>query len=377
MSKFEGQVYRDYKDLLSNVSLRVGDDVGELLLLQSVIGHAQNGHGRFCDGTVRSRYPNATLDDIAIALDVDPVKIRKKRQGVIDSIFGFTAEIMVHSNYPGYVDSKGDALLSLTIPIELDDPAAVLKGIYLASKMDNFEWRAKAIQEYGVELGGGECVALDIGSPLFRGLGYTLEDFANGEWNDDQVESLKEIGIVVPHGTVAVTNKVVNAYIRHKRGKGTSDDMAIVLAGRLYGKDAAVGVFLCDAIDTWDKYAEQLIPGGQDEYLGTLIEQQEDVIRKTYPGFELPSEEDIIKFIYTIALKKSNTPEGRDSVSNSQRYLLQVDELEDQCAMESHLDYIVGKPYREMRLGHIRSQVTNTGLYSLFEKRFNRNYQCR
>lgn len=367
MSDFEAQVQTDYEDIISKVSLRVEDEVADLLLMQSVIGHAQNKHGKFVKA-----YPNATLDDIAIALEVDPVKIRRERQGIIDSIAWFTTEIMIHSNYEGYVDNKGAPLLSLTIPLELDDPAATLKGIYLASVMDSFGWRTKAASRYNFDIGRGECIALDIGSPNFKMMGYTLEDLSEGEWSDNQIKSFEDMRIIIPETTTAVTNKVISAYIRRKKGKGTSDDLAMVLAGKLYGKDAAIGVFLGDAIDTWDKYAEVLIPGGQDEFLGKLIKDHEDSIKGTYPGFELPSEEEVLKFIYTIALQKN-----KSAISNSQRYLLQVDRSVDQCAVESHLNYIEGKDYKKMKFRNINKSVMNHELYSLFEKRFKKNYQCK
>ncbi len=177
-------------------------------------------------------------------------------------------------------------------------------------------------------------------------------------------------GVIINHSETASTYRIVSAYVRHKKGEGTSDDLAIVLAGRLYGKDAAMGVFLCDAVDTWDKYAEKLVPGGQDEYLGALVKRHESAIRKIYPNFRIPSEEDVVKFIYTISLEKADNY----AISNSQRYLLQVDETAGHSAVESHLNYIIGGHYNPMLLGHINSKVTNLRLYELFEKRFANNY---
>ncbi|MFH0752199.1 MAG: hypothetical protein V1914_01225 [archaeon] len=368
MGHFDSEVYSDYNYLLNNINLRVKDPIRSLLLMQTVIGHAQNNHGMF-----NSKYPNATLDDIVLALGKDPEKIRRQRQGVIDSIFSFAAEIMYCSKYPGYVDPNGNPLLALDFNFSLDNPAATLIGIYLASCMDNFEWRTKAMEEYDIDIGGGECVAVDLKANDFRLRGLTLGDLADREWSDEEVADLKESGVIIPNIVRASTNKVVSAYVRHRGGKGTSDDLAIILAGRLYGKDAAMGVFLCDAIDTWDKYAEWLVPGGQDEHLGGLIKQHEGLIKGTYPGFELPSEEDITKFIYTISLEKAKN----NAVSNSQRYLLQVDSLTNQSAVESHLGYIVNGNFNPMYLGHIKNNITSSRLYALFEKRFAENYLCR
>lgn len=373
MARFGSEVNSDYASLLGNVSLRVRDPVRSLLLMQTLIGHAQNGHGKFRHGRFRSKYPNATLDDIVLALLRDPEEIRRQRQEIIDSIFDFTSNIIHCPGYPGYVDSKGKPLLALTLDLGLDDPAAVLTGIYLAGCMDNFQWRTKVMERYDVDIGGGECVAVDLEAKEFRMKGLTLEDLAHKEWSDDEIRGLEDAGVIITHDAKASTNKLVSAYVRHKKGKGTSDDLAIVLAGRLYGKDAAIGAFLCDAVDTWDKYAERLVPGGQDEHLGALVRGQEDVIRNAYPNFKIPSEEEVVRFIYTISLEKANN----HAISNSQRYMLQVDELAGQSAMESHLNYVMGNHYSPMFLGHINSNVTNVELYALFERRFAKNYPGR
>ena len=363
MSRFEGEVRKDYNSLLSNVDLHVEDRVRRLLLMQTLIGHAQNGHGLFS-----TEYPNATMDDVVLALGENPANIRRERQAIIDSIFEFTTEILLHPNYCGYVDYHGKKLLSLTLDPKLKDPAAVLKGIYLASLMDSFEWRSKTMAAYpNVQIGGGECVAVDLDE--VRKHGITLDDLAEDEWSEENIRDLKEAGVILDKRVQASTNKIISAYVRHKRGKGTSDDLAVILAGRIYGLDAAVGVFLCDAIDTWDKYAESILPGGQDEYLGSLIKSHEDVISSKYPGFKLPSEQEITKFIYTIALYKD-----KSAISNSQRYFLQIDEDTSQSAIEGHLNYIQHKPYKPMKLGHINSGVYNTELYDLFERRFSNNY---
>ncbi len=373
MTRFESEVNSDYAYLLGNVNLRVRNPVRSLLLMQTVIGHAQNGHGKFRHGRFRSKYPNATLDDIVLALLRDPEGIRRQRQEIIDSIFAFTSGVISGPGYPGYVDSKGKPLLSLTLGFGLDDPAAALTGIYLAGCMDSFKWRTKAKEKYNVNIGGGECVAVDLEAKDFRMKGLTLDDLAHREWSDDKIRGLEDAGVIITHDVKASTNKIVSAYVRHKKGKGTSDDLAIVLAGRLYGKDAAMGVFLCDAVDTWDKYAERIVPGGQDEYLGVLVRKKEDAIRKIYPNFEIPSEEDVVKFIYTISLEKADN----HAISNSQRYLLQVDGPSGQSALESHLNYITGGHCNPMPLGHISSNVTNKGLYALFERRFAKNYRGR
>ncbi len=363
MSRFEQEVRKDYARLLSTVNLRVEEPIRRLLLMQTIIGHAQCKHGEFVVS-----YPNATMDDIVLALKLKPCEIRRQRQEVIDSIFEFATEIMMHPNYCCYATPRKKNLLSLTFDAPLKDPAATLKGMYLASVMDNFEWRTKTMQKYpGVHIGGGECVAVDLVE--VRKYGMTLENLAENAWSETQVTDLKSAGVIIDKSVKASTNKVVSAYVRHRKGQGTSDDLAVILAGKLYGQDAAMGVFLCDAIDTWDKYAEMITPGGQDEFFGSLIKKHEDVIKSNYANFKLPDEDEVTKFIYTISLHKNRCP-----ISNSQRYFLQVDKETNQSAIESHLKFIQDQSYKPMPLGHIKSGVSNTGLYGLFDKRFKNNY---
>jgi len=366
MSSFESYVNNDYKTLLSNVELPVDRTTKELLLMQSIIGHAQHGHAEF----KRTKFPNATLDDVVLALNKDPIKIRKKRQNIINSIFDFTNGIIDSPDYPGYVSLDGEPLISLKYNWKMEDPAAVLTGIYLGSIMDNFGWRQRTTHQYGINIGGGECVAINLKSEDFRMRGLTLDKLANGELSKKYFHELEKSGVIISNETTAVTNEIINAFVRKKKGNGPSDDLAILLAGKLYGNDAAIGVFLCDAVDTWDKYSEKIIPRGQDEQLGRMIYRQQDLIKKTYPDFNLPSDEEVTKFIFTISLKKAR----RRAISSSQRYLLQVAKKTDQSAIKSHLNYIVGQPYKPMRLGHINSKLTNNDLYRYFEGRFEDNY---
>ncbi len=363
MPSFKKQVMSDYRNLLSYTRLRVDKPISGLLLMQSVLGHAQNKHCKF-----RKIYPNATLDDIVIALEKNPEDIRNKRQDIINSIFEFAAHLMIFPQKPKeYINLSGNPILSLSLKdLSISDPAAILKGMYLASRMDCFGWREKAMKKYGVNIGGGECVAVDLDK--LKEADLTINKLANKSWSEEQIKGFKDSGVIIDKEVNAVTNKIVSAYVRHKAGKGTSDDMAIVLAGRLYGADASMGVFLCDAIDTWDKYASMIMPNGQDEHLGDIIKENEDLIKSKYPGFSLPSEDDLVKFIYTISLQGD-----KDAVSNSQRYLLQVDR-NGQSALESHLKYVKGEDYKPMKLGHILGEVTNEGLYSLFERRLKNNY---
>ena len=55
---------------------------------------------------------------------------------------------------------------------------------------------------------------------------------------------------------------VVYQYVRHRRGNGASDDTAIIAGGLLWSFGVGMGLFLADAIDTFEKYVTE--PANED-----------------------------------------------------------------------------------------------------------------
>ena len=58
----------DFLALDAKTTLRCSHDVEQLILMQSIEGHAHEGHGLFYG----RKYPNTTIDDIARSLRLDP-----------------------------------------------------------------------------------------------------------------------------------------------------------------------------------------------------------------------------------------------------------------------------------------------------------------
>ena len=71
--KFASLVKADYQDLMARISLASTQEQKSLLLMQSIQGHAINGHGLFLeklnDVTIKRRYVNCTLPEVIRAID--------------------------------------------------------------------------------------------------------------------------------------------------------------------------------------------------------------------------------------------------------------------------------------------------------------------
>jgi len=407
-NQFVDLVKEDYNDMLSNVNVDVSYEVKRLLLLQSVAGHAMQGHGKFRDRHRKTQYlfPETTVEDVVDALSMSAYDVKEERQGLIDESTDMVARIMGGERVSTYTNRHGDALFRIGMLnyMPIQDPAAFLIGIYLGSRMDNYlTWRKGAEERYGLNIGGGECVGINRAKASERGL--SIQDFAIREHTMDDAKWLLDSGMVCKD-TVA-TPDMVHGYLRYAKGKGTSDDLAVILAGKLYGKDAALGVFIADAVDTWDKYTPYIHEAGQDEQLGDRISANVDIIRRSMPQFNLPHDEDVFKFIYTIAEENYT-----NMISESQRYFLQFGKKTKITPIMSHLKFIsnsddckteleekikeakgiknkktkrrsikkLEKKLRavgeipEMHIGHPNSKLTNLTIYKKFEEKFKEVY---
>ncbi|MFH1065980.1 MAG: hypothetical protein V1734_05740, partial [Nanoarchaeota archaeon] len=233
--------------------------------------------------------------------------------------------------------------------------------------MDRYEgWRQKTEEKYNLKIGGGECIGVD--RRIAREEGITLESIAKIPHSNDEIEEMIKSGLLCYD--VESSPSIVSSYVRKAKGKGTSDDLAVLLAGKLFGFDAAVGLYLCDAIDTWDKYVPFIFKSGQDEQLGDKIKQSEEKIKQHIKGFKLPSDEEVHKFISVIA-----EVNYKKMISSSQRYFLQVDPKSGLSPIESHLEYIKGNQVPDVHIGYFSSKLTNHDMYAQFEAKYNEVYQ--
>lgn len=312
---FKSLVKRDLLETRQGSQLALDDRFHEALLVQTVLGHAQNGHKVFHEGGMH--YPFATITNIIEAADLEVAKIKNLRQGLIDDVFEWV-ELAKHDKTDRLVIGERPLLGVEFLRGYQIDPEFVLKGMILAGTMDNYGWRQTTVEKYKgktmkgekLVIGGGETYLVD---PYAQGGFFLLEDLTKTETSQETINEMREKGIITTENN---PNAEV-AYIRRKRGLGTSDDAAFIMMGEMYKKEgwkkslsAFLGGFVVDGIDTYDKCSLRAVEGGYDEKLGKEI-------RAALPS--LVSDDEITTLIYYSA--KGN---GDPLISCSHKRLIQT-----------------------------------------------------
>lgn len=338
---------RDFAVLDARETLRTTWTVEELILVQSVLGHAHEGHGVF-----RGRpYPNTTLDDVVRALRLDPMAVMGARQGLIDAIRAYAQSALAGTSARALVDNEGTPLLSVsTLRFLQAEPKEVLQGLYLGGLRDDPDVRAEVEQATGLQIGGGRSYFVDFSQ--LATLGITADELAHEAW-EDRLDLLREEGIIVD-AREADRPTVHYQYVRHRKGCGASDDAAIVAAGFVWGLGVALGVFLADAIDTLEKYVPRY--SDQDAALARSIEAE-----ATDLGV---GREDVHRLI---ALSVAEDGKGKPLPDSSLRHLLSIDRTTDLCALEAHVLAVQGTPAPSIGLGHER--IPSQWFYDVMWKR--------
>jgi CBS domain-containing protein len=174
--------------------------------------------------------------------------------------------------------------------------------------------------------------------------------------NEERFDEYHACGLIVEPETTKYRDAkhIKYLYIRHRVGPGQSDDTAIVVSGLIYNVDVALGVFLADAIDTLEKYVS--VYRDQDNDLARYIKEN-----YTFLDCE---ERDVCELSYLAAIPKDKIDEVPDS---SLRYLLTINEEAGQSALETHINFIEGKPIQQIPISHKRMPVTD--LYEYIKKR--------
>lgn len=340
-------IQQDFRDMDSAETLRTTWKIERLILMQSVQGHAYEGHCRF-HGT---KYPNTTMDDISRALGLDPQVVRQERQELIDEISAYADKAIAgHQNIP-LANDDGRGFLGSSIFHKMDlDPQDVLKGLYIGGSRDSTETRFAMEARYGVKIGGGKCYLVD--TDVMNKMGLDGDILAHSE-HENLIDYYKESGLIVADSG-ADTDDLEYMYIRHRRGPGGSDDTAIVAGGLIYGLGVAVGVFLADAIDTIEKYVSDF--SDQDNNLAKRI-----LAAKPDIGISF---DELLRFTYISA-----TPEKSDVTvpDSSLRHMMLIDRTKDMTAIESHFLFIQHKHFPKIRISH--EEVPNNEFYDYVQHR--------
>ncbi len=341
---------KDFAILDSRETLRTNWAIEEILLIQSVQGHAHEGHGIFRG----HRFPNTTLDDVVQALRRDTTAVKGARQALIDEVRGYARSAVIGSGQAALVDDLGNPLLGVsTLRFLRVNPLDVLRGLYLGGLRDDPDLRAETEAETGLRIGGGRSYHVDFA--VLDELGLTADDLAHGEWAG-RIDDFRERGLIV-EGRDAERRTVHYQYVRHRRGCGASDDAAIVGAGFVWGLGVALGVFLADAVDTLEKYVPRY--SDQDEDIAMEIEHE-------MPDLGVARHD--VKRLIRIAVGDDGN--GKDLPDSSLRHLLSVDRDTDLCALEAHILAVQGTPAPTIGLGHDR--VPSDRFYETIRERAQR-----
>ena len=334
---------QDYLALQAKTHFRCSEDVSQLLMIQSVEGHAHAGHGQFYGKT----YPNTTQSDVAQSLRIDPKTIQHDRQELIDEVIDLVKRMCSGESVITATNRQGEPLLmcGLLRHIEIDTNSFLI-GLYLGGLRDTYKIREQANQLYGIEMGYGKGYM--VNQNVMKRLGLNGYDLANKS-NENEMDRYKREGLFEKDSS----ENMAFMYIRYRTGFGASDDAAIVIAGKLYGLSAAIGCFIADAIDTLEKYAKA--SSDQDSIVSEIIEKEYIHLKVT--------RKDSATLAYLCAIPTDMHGHLPDS---SLRHLLEIDTRIDQSTIESHLAYVAEMPYSEMELDH--GECTNIEFYSYINK---------
>ena len=329
-------ILRDFQELEARETLRCAWENERNILIQSIAGHAQEGHGVFHG----RRYVNTTMDDISRALRLDPDAVRRDRQEVMEGVTEYAERVLSGGDGSLLVDNNGVPLLgmgTLALLPEVDGKD-VLRGLYLGALRDDADVRTLAESKYGLIIGGGKSYLVNL--KAMDSAGLDADRLAHENHDTDAIAKLWQDGVIVADDGPD-TDETSYLYIRHRRGCGTSDDACIVLTGMVHGFSAGVGAFLADALDTLEKYVP--VFGGSDHALA-------ETIHKRLPDLGL-TPADAAEIAYLSADETHSVPDS------SLRHLLSVDRRYDQCAAEAHLAYLLKRPYAPLGLSHERSPI--------------------
>lgn len=343
-------IQQDFRNLKSSERLYTSPKIEELIFLQSIEGRAHNGAGSFN----KRFYVNTTIDDIIRAVGRSPKATKTKRQELIDEIVEFVDSALGDDPRDRLVTRNGKPLLGVPFfkekTVNYHD---ILKGLYLGGLRDDVDIRSKTEELFKIDIGYGRCYLVDI--DVMNDMCLDAEDLAHQE-NRGRLEEFRSLGLIVdaPKTKYRDSKRIKYLYIRHHVGPGQSDDTAIVASGLIFNVDVALGVFLADAIDTLEKYVS--IYRDQDNELARYI--------KANYAFLDCEEKDACELAYLAAIPKEKIDEIPDS---SLRYLLSIDEETGQSALETHINFIEGKPIQQMPISHRRVPVTR--LYEFIKEK--------
>jgi len=335
-------IQQDFHNLKTSERLYTIPRIEDLIFMQSIEGRAHNGAGAFS----KRFYVNTTIDDIVSALGRSPKVVKAKRQELIDEIVEFVDSALADDPRDKLVTRNGRPLLG--IPQFKERTVSyhdILKGLYLGGLRDDPDIRRKTQEIYKINIGYGRCY--QVNAKVMDEMGLDGEVLAHQE-HGERLNYYRSHGLIVDETKKikhTAARHIKYMYIRHHVGPGQSDDAAMVTSGLLYNVDVALGVFLADAIDTFEKYVP--IYRDQDKELAMYIKE-----RYSFLGVD---EKDVYELSYLAAIPEERVDEVPDS---SLRYLLAVDQEAGLSPFETHLHFIEGKPFMPIAISYKRILIS-------------------
>jgi hypothetical protein len=349
----EDLVRRDYASLVEDERLDTEQGVSELILAQSIEGHAHTGAGAFH----KRRYPDLTTHRIVELLGWNVTDCRQARQALIDEVADWVEAALGGNPRKKLVDAAGHPLLRVPWLAGIEvEPREVLRGIYLGGLRDDEAVRARAEKAHGVVIGGGRCFVVD--TRVIQEMGEDPERLAHEAHDEARLDEFRRKGLI------AVQEKITTAdvddgpyeydYIRYRVGPGHSDDAAIIGAGLLYGTSTALGAWLADAVDTLEKFSARFTD--QDDELAAMVGERA-------PDVKVP-EADLMLYVVLCAIALGKEEKVPDS---STRHLLSIYPKTEKSLLRAHLDFLEGLRGPTQPMSH--GQTTTHDFYAYLVRR--------
>ncbi|MFC2133842.1 hypothetical protein ACFLTH_04435 [Bacteroidota bacterium] len=366
---FEYLVNKDFENVSNNVRLATREEVTNLHLIHTLLGHSHEGHGEFHTffdlsghrkkkelpkSKIPIRYENVFLEDIIGALGLDVSEIKRRRDHQINLIKDWINKRLetMKSNGGGNITADDlrlyiyDSSEGKYIPLAgahmfrhttIENIGNVLRGFYLGTRLDNHEWREKVEEKYNIEMHKGTTESVNLNELKRNGL--TIGDLSNGNYlkilkienTDNPLEELHRLKIISKNEREKSNGDFRIGYVELSRGHGVSDDAAFLAVSLMYGTEAGLGFLLADAIDTFDKCTKWIYSGGQDEKMGNLLRTNLKQV-----GQDVPEDNEVLEFIY---LSTIDTENKRTFPSCSQRRFWQLNDQE-YYAVQSHIAFL-------------------------------------
>ncbi|MBL7170062.1 MAG: hypothetical protein ISS48_03510 [Candidatus Aenigmarchaeota archaeon] len=389
--QFDNDVCKDLEILLSQEELDFEDETTLRLYVQTIGGHASEGHTAFFKNPCLTTHIEIAQALSEIIYDVYKIQemspdefkgeaanfLMLKNEEDIKSLEEFVYQIIEGKKPKRLRDKKRRNLFGhcLYDEIILKNPLNFLKGAWVGSLMDSAETRVEVEKKFGIAIGKGE-IFLGNWQALVRYRGK-LDNLAVTEHSQEDITLMKEEGLLFEEGEV--NDKFQQVYVRYKKGQkdthykqsknyvGVHDGLMVLLAGIVYGTDGALGLNALDIVDTLDKNIKHFIKGGWDEKIGRIIEENQELIAKNHnKNFEL-DKETLYDLIYLGAIPQDKAGrrhrrrrgKGIELDSPSTRYLNKIEK--ETTTLRSYIQFLEGEVPKNKYVG---PKWCKTTLYS-------------